>query len=387
MKAIFLVFIILAVTSVHSNKIKKKAKNDVSNENKDDDEFFNEFKSEESDRDLNDVQENLLSRRSRHGLSRSKRWISLGGCYWGGYSYCGCYNYYYYYCTSWYVWRKQNGKDVEIPVRPPAGEDIKTPPKAPSKRRRFRSLSQGHMTPMSYGKLKGLRNHRTGEDSTLELKIEPLKTGYAKKNPEKTEDSTFDLKVKKLAKKAEQGIPVKEVVEKVKELVEEAEKDPVKMKMLKYFVQNGLRGIDSDLDAKIQELAEKDEKGIPAESEAKELMWEVMKNPKVVDAQKKKIKKRFIVPALIGWEIVFRPFRLTFPANPEKLKGLRHYYATFFDRTGTPVESEAKELVEEAEKDPEKIKKLKGLRNLKTGEDSTFDLKLRELAEKSLEYM
>jgi len=384
MKAIFLVFIILAVTSVHSNKIKKKAKNDVSNENKDDDEFFNEFKSEESDRDLNDVQENLLSRRSRHGLSRSKRWISLGGCYWGGYSYCGCYNYYYYYCTSWYVWRKQNGKDVEIPVRPPAGEDIKTPPKAPSKRRRFRSLSQGHMTPMSYGKLKGLRNHRTGEDSTLELKIEPLKTGYAKKNPEKTEDSTFELKLQELAEKVEQDIPIES---EVKELVEEADKDPVKMKMLKLFVQNGLRGIDSDLDAKIQELAEKDEKGIPAESEAKELMWEVMKNPKVVDAQKKKIKKRFIVPALIGWEIVFRPFRLTFPANPEKLKGLRHYYATFFDRTGTPVESEAKELVEEAEKDPEKIKKLKGLRNLKTGEDSTFDLKLRELAEKSLEYM
>jgi len=299
------------------------------------------------------------------------------------------------------------------------------------------------MTPMSYGKLKGLRNHRTGEDSTLELKIEPLKTGYAKKNPEKTEDSTlelkiqelaekveqdipiesevkelleeaekdqekmkklikavkdtknhklyhtifpmgrwpmvktpkewidstFDLKIKKLAEKAEQDIPVKELVQKVKELVEEAEKDPVKMKMLKYFVKNGLRGIDSDFDAKIQEWAEKDEKGIPAESEAKELMWEVMKNPKVVDAQKKAIKKRFIVPALIGWKI-------TFPANPEKmkkLKGLRHYYATFFDRTGTPVESEAIELVEEAEKDPEKIKKLKGLGNLKTGEDSTLD--------------
>jgi len=385
MKAIFLVFIILAVTSVHSNKIKKKAKNDVSNENNDDD----EFKSEESDRDLNDVQENLLSRHPRHGLRRSKRWgWPSYGCYWGGYSYCGCYNYYYYYCTSWYVWRKQNGKDVEIPVRPPAGEDFKTPPKAPSRRRRwFRSFSQGHMTPMSYGKLKGLRNHRTGEDSTLELKIEPLKTGYAKKNPEKTEDSTYDLKIKKLAEKAEQDIPVKELVLKVKELVEEADKDPVKMKMLKYFVQNGLRGIDSDIDLKIQELAEKDEKGIPAESEAKELMWEVMKNPKVVDAQKKKIRKRFIVPALIGWEIVFRPFRLTFPANPEKLKGLRHFYATFFDRTGTPVESEAKELVEEAEKDPERIKKLKGLRNLKTGEDSTFDLKLRELAEKSLEYM
>jgi len=385
-----LVFIILAVTSVHSNKIKKKAKNDVSNENNDDDEFFNELKSEESDRDLNEVQENLLSRRPRHGLRRSKRWVfwPSHGCYWGGYSYCGCYNYYYYYCTSWYVWRKQNGKDVEIPVRPPAGEDFKTPPKAPSRRRRwFRSFSQGHMTPMSYGKLKGLRNHRTGEDSTLELKIEPLKTGYAKKNPEKTEDSTYDLKIKKLAEKAEQDIPVKELVLKVKELVEEADKDPVKMKMLKYFVQNGLRGIDSDIDLKIQELAEKDEKGIPAESEAKELMWEVMKNPKVVDAQKKKIKKRFIVPALIGWEIVFRPFRLTFPANPEKLKGLRHFYATFFDRTGTPVESEAKELVEEAEKDPERIKKLKGLRNLKTGEDSTFDLKLRELAEKSLEYM
>ena len=32
MKAIFLVFIILAVASVHSRKIKKKAKNDVSNE-------------------------------------------------------------------------------------------------------------------------------------------------------------------------------------------------------------------------------------------------------------------------------------------------------------------------------------------------------------------
>merc|ERR1712126_683353 len=71
MKAIFLVFIILAVTSVHSNKIKKKTKNDVSNENNDDD----EFKSEESDRDLNDVQENLLSRHPRHGLRRSKRWV------------------------------------------------------------------------------------------------------------------------------------------------------------------------------------------------------------------------------------------------------------------------------------------------------------------------
>merc|ERR1712126_613379 len=234
MKAIFLVFIILAVASVHSRKIKKKAKNDVSNENNDDDEFFNELKSEESDRDLNEVQENLLSRRPRHGLRRSKRWVfwPSHGCYWGGYNYCGCYNYYYYYCTSWYVWRKQNGKDVEIPVRPPAGEDFKTPPKAPSRRRRwFRSFSQGHMTPMSYGKLKGQRNHMTG-DSTLELKIEPLKTGYAKKNPEKTEDSTYDLKIKKLAEKAEQDIPVKELVLKVKELVEEADKDPVKMKML-----------------------------------------------------------------------------------------------------------------------------------------------------------
>merc|ERR1712126_460042 len=139
MKAIFLVFIILAVTSVHSNKIKKKAKNDVSNENNDDD----EFKSEESDRDLNDVQENLLSRHPRHGLRRSKRWgWPSWGCYWGGYSYCGCYNYYYYYCSSWYVWRKQNGDDVEIPVRPPAGQDVKTPPRAPSRRRMFRSYSQ-----------------------------------------------------------------------------------------------------------------------------------------------------------------------------------------------------------------------------------------------------
>merc|ERR1719515_679033 len=103
MKAIFLVFIILAVTSVHSRKTKKNAKNDVSNKiNNDDNEFFNELKNEESDRDLNEVKENLLSRRPSKGLRRSKRWT--WGCYWGGYSYCGCY---YYYCSSWYVWRKQ----------------------------------------------------------------------------------------------------------------------------------------------------------------------------------------------------------------------------------------------------------------------------------------
>ena len=144
MKAIFLVFIFLAVTSVHSRRIKKKAKNDESNEKliNDDDEFFDELKSEESDRDLNEVKENLLSR------SKRWHWGNYGyGCYWGGYSYCGCYNYYYYYCTSWYVWRKQNGEDVEIPVRPSAEDDVKTPPKAPSRKRGYRSYSRGHMTP------------------------------------------------------------------------------------------------------------------------------------------------------------------------------------------------------------------------------------------------
>jgi len=141
MKAVFLVFIILAVTSVHSRRVQKKEKNDESNEklNNDDEEFFNELKSEESDRDLNEVKENSLSHRSKNRLSRSKRWVSYG-CYWGGYNYCGCYNLYYYYCTTWYYWRKQNGEQVDIPVRPPPGEDVKTPPKA------HRRMYRGYQT-------------------------------------------------------------------------------------------------------------------------------------------------------------------------------------------------------------------------------------------------
>ena len=90
---------------------------------------------------------------------------------------------------------------------------------------------------------------------TLEPRQLKLKTG---------EDSTFDLKIQELAEKAEQGIPVES---EVKELVEEAKKDSEKMKKLKGLVKDALTGVDSDLDLKIQELAEKDEKGIPVESE------------------------------------------------------------------------------------------------------------------------
>ena len=116
----------------------------------------------------------------------------------------------------------------------------------------------------------------------------------------KTSEPDFDLMIQELAKKAEQGIPVES---EVKELVEEAKKDPEKMKKLKGLVKDALTGVDSDLDLKIQELAEKDEKGIPVESEVKELIEEIKKNPKMMDAQKKTLKKRFLLPILGAWAL------------------------------------------------------------------------------------
>ena len=92
-------------------------------------------------------------------------------------------------------------------------------------------------------------------------------------------------------KAGEDSIPVES---EVKELVEEAKKDSEKMKKLKGLVKDALTGVDSDLDLKIQELAEKDEKGIPVESEVKELIEEIKKNPKMMGAQKKTLKKRFL---------------------------------------------------------------------------------------------
>ena len=116
----------------------------------------------------------------------------------------------------------------------------------------------------------------------------------------KTSEPDFDLMIQELTKKAEQGIPVES---EVKELVEEAKKNPEKMKKLKGLVKDALTGVDSDLDLKIQELAEKDEKGIPVESEVKELIEEIKKNPKMMDAQKKTLKKRFLGPILGAWAL------------------------------------------------------------------------------------
>ena len=48
--------------------------------------------------------------------------------------------------------------------------------------------------------------------------------------PKAGEDSTFDLKIQELAEKAERGIPVES---EGKKLVEEAKKNPEKMKKLK----------------------------------------------------------------------------------------------------------------------------------------------------------
>ena len=64
-------------------------------------------------------------------------------------------------------------------------------------------------------------------------------------------------------------------------------------------------GEDNTFDLKIEELAEKAERGIPVEPEVKELVEEAKKNPKMMkkgfvqDAQKKAmLKKRFIFTAL-----------------------------------------------------------------------------------------
>ena len=55
-----------------------------------------------------------------------------------------------------------------------------------------------------------------------------LKTAEPRQlKPETGEDSTFDLKIQELAEKAERGIPVES---EVKELVEEAKKNPKMMK-------------------------------------------------------------------------------------------------------------------------------------------------------------
>ena len=92
--------------------------------------------------------------------------------------------------------------------------------------------------------------------------------------PRTGEDSTFDLKIQELAEKDEKGILVES---EVKELIEEIKKNP-----------------------KIQELAEEAEQGIPVESEVKEVIEEVKKNPKMMDAQKKTLKKRFIFVPLLA---------------------------------------------------------------------------------------
>ena len=116
--------------------------------------------------------------------------------------------------------------------------------------------------------------------------------------PRTGEDSTFDLKIQELAEKAERGIPVES---EVKELAEEAKKNQKMMKKLKGFVQDSLKkltGVDNNFDLKIQELAEKAERGIPVESEVKELIEEAKKNPKMMkkglaqDSQEKTMLKK-----------------------------------------------------------------------------------------------
>ena len=107
-----------------------------------------------------------------------------------------------------------------------------------------------------------------------------LKTAEPRQlKPETGEDSTFDLKIQELAEKAERGIPVES---EVKELVEEAKKNPEMMKRLKGFVQDALKkltSVDRKFGLKIQELAEKAERGILVESELKELIEESKNNP------------------------------------------------------------------------------------------------------------
>ena len=87
------------------------------------------------------------------------------------------------------------------------------------------------------------------------------------------------------------------------------------MKRLKGFAQDALKkltGVDSKFDLKIQELAEKAERGIPVESEVKELIEEAKKNPKlqelVQDDQKKPIlKKRLIGSIIFGGALALLP--------------------------------------------------------------------------------
>merc|ERR1712126_544837 len=114
--------------------------------------------------------------------------------------------------------------------------------------------------------------------------------------PRTVEDSTFDLKIQELAEKAEKGIPAES---EGKELAEEAKKNAKMMTKLKGFVQEGLKeltGVDKNFDLKIQELAVKAERAIPVESEVKELIEEAKKNPKM-------LKKRlfsFFLGLIIG---------------------------------------------------------------------------------------
>jgi len=99
---------------------------------------------------------------------------------------------------------------------------------------------------------------------------------------------SLDPKIQDLAEKAEKGIQEESSfvtfwLKPVKEWIKKSMQKPKMMKRLQGFVQDTLKkltGVDSNLDLKIKEVAEKAERGIPVESELEEFIEEVNKNPK-----------------------------------------------------------------------------------------------------------